>query len=208
MSTMAISGGGLSAQLMYALNDISREMRNDLRERAEHESQQALREGLAEAHELHEKADDQLKGAIVGGIVTSAGAAIQMGAAAGMEIKGKGMVEVDRGASLEVQRAQIDSNELARATVAHTNQRMGAIASSGGTLGSMGKIAQDIYGAKASAHEANAREHAARSQAATRAADVARSAEQEAKQTADKARDTHVQVMSLEHAGTMAVLRG
>lgn len=208
MSAMAISGGGLSAQLMFAMNEMSKDLRSELRERAENEANRALQEGLAEANELHEKADDQLTGAIVGGVVTGLGAGAQLYSAASMKTQGSGMAEVKADAPADFKAAQRDANAMQAAIVTNTNQKMGMLGNAGGTVSTMGKLSQDIFNAKAGDHEANARAHAAQAQAASRGADVARSSEQEAKQLGDKARDAHGQLLALEHAGTMAVLRG
>lgn len=190
MSAMAISGGGLSAQLMHAMDEMSREVRAEQRDRAEQEANQALHEGLAEASELHEKADVERTGAIVGGAITAASGAAQFAAASDTRVPWAG------------------ANEGERATVAAANDRLKGLAGAASTAGSLGKISQDIAGTYAGHHEANAREHSARAQAASRKADAAQSEAQEAKQTSDKARDLYAQILSAEHAGTMAVLRG
>lgn len=187
---MAIGGGGLSAQLMYAMNEMSKDLRSEHRERAEQEANLALQEGLAEANQMHEKADEQLKGAITSGIVSGIGAGVQVYAAATTSV------------------ASTKASEADKLVIQTANQRTTAIGNAGQSGGQLGKISGDVFEARASGHEANARQHAAQAQAATRRAEAARSAEQEAKQMGDQAREAHGQLIALEHAGTMAVLRG
>lgn len=190
MSAISFSGAGLSAQLLHAMDDLSRELRTQARDRAEHEADAALQEGLAEANEMRAKADDERTGAIVAGSLTAAGGLVQVGSAAGMNVPEGG--------------ASADDLTLAKMR----NDRLSALGQAGGSMGQIGKISQDIYGASGTRHEASAREHAARAQAASRRADAAQGEAQEAQRGGSKARDLHQQVLEMEHAARMAVLRG
>ena len=190
MSNMSISGSGLSATLLQAMNDLSRDLRAEQRTRATEEANRALAEGLAEAASLHDKADEQRTGALVGAAITGLGASAQLYAAAETKIPG------------------IDAGETERASIEACNRRLASVASAGSTVSTMGKIGQDAFDARAADHDADARAHAAKAQAATRAAEVAESAAQDAKQIGDKARDAHAEILALEHASRMAALRG
>lgn len=190
MSAISFSGAGLSTQLLHAMDDLSRELRTQARERAENEADTALREGLAEANEMRAKADDERTGAIVAGSLTAVGGLAQVGSAACMNVP-------DSGASAE----QLNLAKM-------RNDRLGAIGQAGGSVGQIGKISQDFYGARGTQHDASAREHAARAQAASRRADAAQSEAQEAQRGSSKARDLHQQILEMEHSARMAVLRG
>lgn len=190
MSAISFSGGGLSAQLLHAIDGLARDLRAEHRERAESEANLALQEGYAEADQLREKADKEKTGAIVNGIITGVSGAAQGLAASSMKVPGSGA-----------------SPEELGIINAH-NARQGALGQAAGTSAQVGKTIQDGYNAAGSAHEASAREHSARAQAASRRADAAQGEAQEAQRTSDKARDLHQQIQDMEHASRMAVLRG
>jgi hypothetical protein len=185
-----VSLGGVSAQLMMAMDELSRGVRAQQRERAEHEASEALRQGLEEAQELRNKADDELTGAIVGGAITGVSGTAQFCAGLSLSVSGAGAT------AEKVQQVQVD------------NGRATALGQSASTLGSIGKFTQDSYAAAGASHEARAREAGGRAQAASRRADAAQSEAQEARRSGDKARDLQQQLMELEHASRMAVLRG
>jgi hypothetical protein len=190
MSAITFGGSGLPAQLMHLMDELAREQRLQSRDRAESEANQALHHGLEEASALREKADHERTGAITNGILTGLSGAAQVGAASQMIVP-----------------STQASPEVLGATQAH-NGKMSALGQAGGSLAGIGKATQDGYGAAAGESEAKAREHSARAQAANRRADAAQGEAQEAQRTSEKARDLYRQVMDLDHASRMAVLRG
>lgn len=182
-------GAGLSAQVMLAVDQLSRELRRDHREDALREADQALAEGLSEAHELREQAGCALTGAAINGALTAASGAAQGLAAADIETsapEGQGPLEAFRAHNT---RAEVASRAAA----------------TGGQLGGVAQGAADAYG---KGHEASSREHGARAQAASRRADAEQGAAQDAQKSSDKIRDLYLQVLSLDHASRMAVLKG
>ena len=189
MSSVSL-GGGVSAQLLRAMDELSRGLRSDLRDRAEQEAHAALREGLAEAQELREKAEAEENGALINGALTATA----------------GLGQVAIGGFMKTPDASASPGQLA--AVQGRNNRLGTVGQGVGQLAPIGKISQDSHAARGTRHEANAREHGARAAASTRLADAARSDAQEAKQLSEKGRDLYQQIQELEHASRMAVLRG
>lgn len=214
MSTVSMSGAGLSAQVMMAMDQLSREMRTSHREASFREADRALEEGLKEADEMHEKADATLNGAIVSGGITALSGGIQVYAAASMKVTPESEMKPpaaldDQGNSVQMSVAeQQKAVELHIAPTQQLNSKMQAISQAASSLGQMGGIAQNVASSSGDHHEANARAHSARSQAASRRADAEMSAAQDAQKSGEKARDTYQQILSLDHASRMAVLRG
>jgi hypothetical protein len=190
MSAITFGGGGLPAQLMHLMDELAREQRIQNRDQAESEAAQALHHGLEEAIALRKKAEHEHNGAFVNGLLTGLSGAAQASAASYMIVPSTGASPEALGA--------IQAN----------NGQMSALGQAGGSLAGIGKATQDGYNAAAGKSEAKAREHSARAQAANRRADAAQGEAQEAQRTSEKARDLYRQVMDLDHASRMAVLRG
>jgi hypothetical protein len=193
MSSVQFSGAGLSAQIMMAVDELARELRKDHRESAVHEAEKALSEGLQEAGEMREQAGDMKTGAIVSGVLTGVSGAAQMGSALAMS------------GSISQQQA---SDAGALESFKASNSRLELFARGASTTGQIGGAIREGYEASGKNHEANAREHAARAQAASRRAEAEQGGAQDAQKSSDKARDLHQQIIALDHASRMAVLKG
>lgn len=251
MNTIQGSGAGLSAELMRAMDDLSREMRKDHRDQAMHEASEALAQGLEEAEDLRDQASSAMTGAIVGGSLTALGGAAQCYSAARMET---GLPEAARPAqeapkaemappagtaagpsgaaatgsapgstnpadpatqqqnALKERELNLKERELNQTDALQQrdarNKPWNVTAKSGETTATLGANMQKLFETKGDFHAADAREHAAWAQAANRRADAEQSGAQEAQKTSEKARDLHQQIVALDHASRMAVLRG
>lgn len=190
MSAISLNGSGISAQLLHAMDGLSRDLHAQQKARAEYEANLALQEGFAEADDLRKKADQESKGAMLSGAVVGFGGLAQVGAASYMTVPGAGA------SAEQISLAKMENDQLSVYTQV------------GGTIGQLGKIGQDSFVASGSQYEADARVHAAKAQAASRRADGAQGDAQEAMRSASKGRDLYQQILELEHGARMAVLRG
>lgn len=193
MSSVQFSGAGLSAQIMMAVDELARELRKEHRESAVHEAEKALSEGLQEASAMREQASDMKTGALVNGALTSVSGAAQMTCSLVMS------------SSISQEEAKtagaLDSFKA-------SNSRIELFARGASATGQLGGAIREGYEASGKKHEANAREHSARAQAASRRADAEQGAAQDAQKSSEKARDLHQQIIALDHASRMAVLKG
>jgi hypothetical protein len=189
MSSVGGVSGGLPADLMLMMDELARETRRDHIDQSRQRADEALHQGLQEAEEMREKAQDIAHGAIVHGAFTAASGAVQLGAAMNTNTNLAGDATVN-------QKANFDAH----------NQKMGGLGAFGGTLGQVGNVGKEGYDAAVAHDESQAREAAARSEAAQRNADAEQSAADEAKNLSEKAREMYNQISSLEHASVMAAL--
>lgn len=190
MNASAVTGVGVSTELLQIVDELSTQLVRDRRDRERDEARRALRLGQEEANHMRDAAGKARMGAIVGGSLTAAGGLTQTLSACSIQTK----LDCESNAALEKLNA--------------VNARASAVGQVGGTVAQLGSLTSEAFTAASKFDEADAHEAAARAEATLRQADEDRAAADVDQQTRQKALEAFSRILELDHASTMAVLRG
>jgi hypothetical protein len=189
----AVNGVVVAGQIQEFIHELSSELRKDAREIQRDARRAELLQALESAQHLRDKADSVLKGAVIGGAITMAGAVGQFDAAGDFRTS---LSEVPHPGFGNGPIAELNGiNNQAQANV----QKFGSLSSLGGSV-------NQVFNAIGDHDEVLSQQSQARSKAAEAQANEAETDLQAIEKVDDSGKDLLQQISQNQHAGMMAIL--